>query len=402
MDILSKGGFSVPVILAILEYVSIMHVAHGATQTAKLDIIDAAASSLSSVFSSETIHTPHKTAPRSSHQSQTIRSAGNALGQAVEPKYSSSSSQSAQAAKQSIQKTTTTPAANTSGANQAGQTNPPGIDVTQRLQPNPVFPRLLSPVFVPQTVSSAKKVTGYIEIGATNEHVTNNEGNWNDQYILGVFQTDDKNTWNINLNHDNRFYDTADYGQISNTYIINDNWYSSLGVGASDTSNIVPKYYVGGRLFQKQGPRKQIIGYMGFDAYWWRGTVFGQPGITLDINPGLIYYFEKPYVIEGGAYINRGKPGAVYSASGYVALTEGKNKDHYYAVRLGFGREAYLPTGIGFISPPTVAYPSYTIGVTWRQWIGKNWGFNLVGDYYHNDFYQRYGASTGLFWEFGE
>jgi len=43
---------------------------------------------------------------------------------------------------------------------------------------------------------------------------------------------------------------------------------------------------------------------------------------------------------------------------------------------------------------------SQTFTVTWRQWVGKNWGVNLVGDYYHSPFYQRGGTSIGFFREF--
>ena len=32
--------------------------------------------------------------------------------------------------------------------------------------------------------------------------------------------------------------------------------------------------------------------------------------------------------------------------------------------------------------------------------MGPNWGFNVVGDYYHNPFYSRGGTSFGFFKEF--
>jgi YaiO family outer membrane protein len=80
-----------------------------------------------------------------------------------------------------------------------------------------------------------------------------------------------------------------------------------------------------------------------------------------------------------------------------VAVTEGRNKHHYVTVNAGFGQEAYQIVG-----PSTVLtrFPSQNTTITWRQWTGKNWGFNLVGEYYHSPFYERGGGSIGFFREF--
>jgi YaiO family outer membrane protein len=54
------------------------------------------------------------------------------------------------------------------------------------------------------------------------------------------------------------------------------------------------------------------------------------------------------------------------------------------------------------IGPATTLtqFQSQTLTVTWRKWMGNNWGFNFVGDYYHNPFYNRGGSSLGFFKEF--
>jgi YaiO family outer membrane protein len=61
------------------------------------------------------------------------------------------------------------------------------------------------------------------------------------------------------------------------------------------------------------------------------------------------------------------------------------------------GQEAYQ-----LIGPSTVLtrFSSQTATVTWRKWVGKTWGFNLVANYYHNPFYDRGGGSLGFFKEF--
>ncbi len=76
---------------------------------------------------------------------------------------------------------------------------------------------------------------------------------------------------------------------------------------------------------------------------------------------------------------------------------KGRNKHHYVTVNAGFGEEAYQIVG-----PNTVLsrFLSQNLTITWRQWTGKNWGFNFVADYYHSPFYQRGGGSFGFFKEF--
>jgi len=96
-------------------------------------------------------------------------------------------------------------------------------------------------------------------------------------------------------------------------------------------------------------------------------------------------------------YFNVSSPGAVFAPAGFVAVTEGRNKQHYLTVRVGVGEEAYQLVG------PTVSlaqFNSQDLTVTWRKWLGTNWGFNVIGDYYRNPFYTRGGSSFGFFREF--
>jgi YaiO family outer membrane protein len=112
---------------------------------------------------------------------------------------------------------------------------------------------------------------------------------------------------------------------------------------------------------------------------------------------GSTYYFEKPWIVEEGIYFNLSHPGAVFAPAGFVAVTQGHNKQQYVTVRAGFGEEAYQLIG------PTATlsqFNSETLTITWRKWMGPDWGFNFVGDYYHSPFYLRGGSTFGFFKEF--
>lgn len=232
----------------------------------------------------------------------------------------------------------------------------------------------------------------YVEAGVERYPVTNGYGNWFNQYFKIFAQVDEKNAWYGEFYHDYEFFQHGDYAKVEQTHIFNEDYYTTVSAGLSDNSIFIPKYYVGGTLFNKQLKRKQLVFYLGVHAYWWRPD-----SSTEDINPGFVYYFEGPWVFEGGLYVNRSNPGVVYSASGYAALTEGREREHYITLRVGIGREAYLPLG-GNVA--VVGYPSQVVTVTWRQWIGNDWGTNIVAEGYHNRFYDRSGFSIGLFKDF--
>ena len=44
--------------------------------------------------------------------------------------------------------------------------------------------------------------------------------------------------------------------------------------------------------------------------------------------------------------------------------------------------------------------PTQEVSLTWRQWLGDDWGFNIRGEGLHNKIYDRVGVTTGVFKEF--
>ncbi len=236
-------------------------------------------------------------------------------------------------------------------------------------------------------------IQGYVEGGALYANLTSNYGIWSNQYLRGLVRIDNKNNLGFLATHNYEFREHGDYAVIDETHMFNDEWTTRLSMGISNKSFFVPKYYIGGTVFKKPQENKAWIPYFGIHAYWWRPVY-----ATQSINPGVIYYFQKPWIVELGAYINRSAPGNIYSASVYAVATEGREKEHYITLRVGIGKEAYLPLGAGV--PAAVGYFSAVVTATWRQWWGRDWGTNIVGENYNNPFYKRYGASVGIFKDF--
>jgi YaiO family outer membrane protein len=236
-----------------------------------------------------------------------------------------------------------------------------------------------------------KLLNSFVETGGSYLALSNGFGYWAGGYTHAVYDHGN-NVWNAELNAQHEFGDAGAYFAVGDTHTFNANWYGSLTVGSSAGGFFWPRFRTDGFINRKWMGRKQLITTAGFGYYAAKDVHRDRTFFV-----GSTYYFEKPWIVEGGMYFNLSSPGAAFAPAGFVAVTQGRNKHQYVVARVGFGEEAYQLIG------PTVSlnqFQSQTLTLTWRKWIGTNWGFNFVGDYYHNPFYNRGGSSFGFFKEF--
>ncbi len=244
---------------------------------------------------------------------------------------------------------------------------------------------------VPAATVNERILTNFVEAGGSYRQLTNGFGDWSGGYARGVL-AEGKNIWTAEVNGQYEFGDAGVYLAGGDTYNFNSNWYGALTLGSSVGGFFWPRFRADAFLNRKWLARKQFITTLGYGYYASKDVHRDQ-----SVFVGTIYYFQGPWILEDGVRFNVSNPGVVFSPAGFVALTEGRNKQHYVTANVGFGQEAYQLVG-----PNTVLarFPSQNVTITWRQWTGKNWGFNLIADYYHSPFYQRGGGSFGFFKEF--
>lgn len=236
-----------------------------------------------------------------------------------------------------------------------------------------------------------KLLVNYVEVGGSYEALSNGFGHWDGGYMRGVLATGN-HTWNAEINGQQEFGDSGVYGAAGDTYNFNPDWYGSVTVGSSVGGFFWPRVRVDAFLNRKWSARKQFITTAGF-GYYAAKDVHRDRSFFV----GSTYYFTRPWILEEGIRFNLSNPGGVFSPAGFVALTEGSDKHHYVTLNVGAGEEAYQIVGVTSV---LTRFQSQTATLTWRQWIGRNWGFNLVADYYHSPFYHRNGGSFGFFREF--
>jgi YaiO family outer membrane protein len=244
---------------------------------------------------------------------------------------------------------------------------------------------------VPVAPPPDKALTNFVEVGSSYLQLSNGFGDWSGGYARGIF-AEGNNTWSGEINGQHEFGDAGVYLAAGDTYNFNSDWYASLTLGSSAEGFFWPRFRADAFVNRKLLSRKQLVATLGY-GYYAAKDVHRDQSLFL----GTDYYFQKPWIIEEGIRFTISNPSVVFSPAGFVAVTEGTNRHHYVTVNAGFGEEAYQ-----LVAPTTVLtrFQSQSLTVTWRQWTGKNWGFNFVADYYHSPFYQRGGGSFGLFKEF--
>lgn len=243
----------------------------------------------------------------------------------------------------------------------------------------------------PQQQIEPLLLNNYVEAGSDYAPLTAGFGEWRGGYIR-TSVTKGSNVWNAEATGQSEFGDSGTYFDGGDTFTLNANWYGSASVGSSAGGFFWPKFRTDEFINKKWLKSKQWITTFGFgydaakDAH--RDHSF---------YVGTTYYFSKPWIVESGIRFNISNPGSVFSSAGFVAITQGRANHHYITVRIGAGEEAYQ-----LIGPVTSLsdFESQTATITWRKWIGRHWGINFVGDYYHNPFYMRGGPSVGLFKDF--
>ncbi len=242
-----------------------------------------------------------------------------------------------------------------------------------------------------QEAQPARILTNYVEVGGSYLPMTDKFGHVTGGYArASVMQG--KNVWFGEINGQHEFADAGTYIAAGDTYTINNQWYGSLTLGSSIGGFFWPRFRADGFINKKWFERGQFITTAGF-GYYASKDVHRDHSFYV----GSTYYFSKPWIFETGAHFNLSNPGQVYSPSGFVAVTQGRDKHYFLTVRTGFGEEAYQLVG------PTASlndFTSQTFTVTWRKWVHKSWGVNIIGDFYHSPFYTKGGSLIGVFKDF--
>jgi len=233
---------------------------------------------------------------------------------------------------------------------------------------------------------------GYLEFGGSRSDLTSPQPSWTDAYVRGVINLTPSNSFSLETDRQARFGDSGYFGSIGLTHSFTSNLYANAYVGSSVGGFFLPKFRFDGFVNYKLLPEKQLVANFGV-GYDKAKTV----NSAMRYMVGATYYFQFPIIVQGGATFTRANPGNILATTYNLAVTEGREKEHYITVRAEIGREGYEVVNT---ANPLVDFPIHSYSGTWRQWIGMNWGLNFNFQREINPYYNRNGATLGFFVDF--
>ncbi|GKS90641.1 YaiO family outer membrane beta-barrel protein [Acidovorax sp. SUPP2539] len=246
-------------------------------------------------------------------------------------------------------------------------------------------------LIIPAPPAPVEERTRSLQLSAGTQHLSGPYGNWRDMTLTGGWSLPG-HVLQGELSSHRRFGVGGTYLGVGDTYRFDEDWYGSATLGAGDGAFYLPKYRVDATLNRKFLADRRLVGTLGA-GYYRAPDGHSDRSVLL----GATYYFEAPWIVEGGVRFNESAPGSVNTRQHFVALTWGRAKADLVTARVGWGGEGYLATG-----PATqlVNFTSREASIAWRHWIGQNTGLLLAVNRYSNPLYRRAGATVGLFHDF--
>jgi YaiO family outer membrane protein len=108
----------------------------------------------------------------------------------------------------------------------------------------------------------------------------------------------------------------------------------------------------------------------------------------------VVQYFPK-WVLQADAYVNRSRPGDLWSGSGLISAQTGRYGRQLIRFRAGAGHEAYR---MSVDDPAQFQHRSYSFDVLYRKWLSSKYGLMLrAGDRELTSIGRRWETAFGLF-----
>jgi YaiO family outer membrane protein len=214
---------------------------------------------------------------------------------------------------------------------------------------------------------------------------------WRDAYMR-IVASGDGNTFNGEVSRQDHYGDTGWYYGAGLARDFGENWFTDVHAGSSVGGFFLPKLRLDGTINRKILKRKQLVltATGGYDKS-------KQVNHDYRVGGGFTYYTNWSIVAQAGMTATHADPGSLVDIAEYLALTQGHEKEHLVTFRVGLGKEGYEIVG------PQTALMDFHLrqysGI-WRQWVGVNWGFNVIFNHENSPFYRRNGGTVGLFFEF--
>lgn len=230
---------------------------------------------------------------------------------------------------------------------------------------------------------------GMLEASGFAHQVTNDFGDWRGGRIRAVLPAGLRDVFYLEGVGQRAFGDDGFYGVVSHQHAFGNDWISFVSAGAGSGEFFFPELRLDAMLTRKLLPSRRLLVSVG--GTWVRSKDVYRDRTAVASVTG---YLSPSAVLEVSGRFNWSTPGSLASRRGAVALTLGRTGQRYVVLRGGGGGESYQLTGSGETER---SFTSTEASVSWREWLGRQTGLVLGGEWYHNPFYTRTGVQVGIF-----
>lgn len=239
---------------------------------------------------------------------------------------------------------------------------------------------------------AASQSPGTLEIGGQYYQLTGDFDPWRGVRVAGIKRVSPRDNWFLEANFFERFGDRSFFYKVQNNRDVGRSWRTSAALGVSSGGFFTPRFVVDAGVARKWGGRGSVVSGVTVGLYSAKDE-----HKDYHVSADLAVYTIPGLLIQGGVRWNYSTPGEAVSRYHYAALTHHREGSHSVSLRYAFGDESYLVT-----SPLNIFtnFRSWEVGATWRQWVYAGWGFRVSASLYHNPFYERTGATFGVFHDF--
>lgn len=230
-----------------------------------------------------------------------------------------------------------------------------------------------------------------LELSTGFQNLTGGFGSWRDVTLRGTYALP-SHVLQGEVSANRRFNKDGTFVGLSDTYTINEDWYSSIAVGFGDGAFYLPRYRVDATLYKKWLSDRSLITSVGLGHY---KAPDGHTDNSVSL--GVVYYFASPWIAEGGVRLNSSNPGGIRTQQQFAALTYGRVKQDLVTVRYAWGGEGYQTIAA---NTQLVNFTSREASLSWRHWLNPRTGILVGANQYTNPFYNRSGLNIGIFHDF--
>ncbi|GAB5519537.1 MAG: hypothetical protein RhofKO_17880 [Rhodothermales bacterium] len=218
-------------------------------------------------------------------------------------------------------------------------------------------------------------------------HMTSGLGSWQGQQVSVQHTLSDRLMWHLNLAHHNRFDASGEAQTLQVHYRTDARWTLGAAFQSSSRGFFLPQRMVEVSARYAASPVLLDIGLARLCAR--------DDHRDVRVHAGAAWYTPIPTLVaQAGVYLTHSMPGAVRAAQGYAVVQYGAVGRYHLVARYQQGDEAYQLLSDG---AALVRFPSRSLSATWQGWLQPKWGVTLGVMHYRNPYYQRTGATAGVF-----